>query len=401
MKPALLPPRHRASIRRAAAMATALLATALAGLPAVAEVAGQRVSGSGAGRVPQDHIGLQLYSLRDQLARDVPATLDKVKGLGIRNVELAGTYGLSAAAFKALLDARGLSAVSAHFDYARLRDDIDGVLRDARTLGLQYAGGGWIPHDDKLPFDEKTMRAAIVVFNKAGEALARQGIKFFLHTHGYEFQPWQRGTLFDLLMAETKPEFVALQMDVFWIVHAGQDPVKLLERYGSRWQLMHLKGMKESTPTGLFTGHSAVTNCVPIGTGKIDYAPILRTARAVGVKWYFIEDESPAAEQQIPQSLRYLVAAMGAPSTPASGATVPRAAPSGAGPAGVPSSATSSPAEIGAGGGAGRAFQGGTVDAAAGARRCTHADRKHARDGDGRVIGSARGVPDRQPHRGA
>jgi hypothetical protein len=153
-----------------------------------------------------------------------------------------------------------------------------------------------------------------------------------------------------LLMAETKPEFVALQMDVFWIVHAGQDPVKLLERYGSRWQLMHLKGMKESTPTGLFTGHSAVTNCVPIGTGKIDYAPILRTARAVGVKWYFIEDESPAAEQQIPQSLRYLVAAMGAPSTPASGATVPRAAPSGAGPAGVPSSATSSPAEIGAGG---------------------------------------------------
>jgi hypothetical protein len=124
--------------------------------------------------VPPDQVGLQLYSLRNQLARDVPGTLDKVKGFGVRNVELAGTYSLSPAAFKAELDARGLKAVSAHFDYAKLRDDIDGVVRDAKTLGLEYVGGGWIPHNDKVPFDEQTMRAAIAVFNKAGEALAKE-----------------------------------------------------------------------------------------------------------------------------------------------------------------------------------------------------------------------------------
>jgi TolB protein len=254
----------------------------------------------------EDRLGLQLYSLRDLLGRDVPGGLAKVKGFGVRNVELAGTYGLTAAQFKAALDARGLRAVSAHFDFQRIRADIDGVGRDAKTLGVEYVGAGWIPHDDKVPLDEKTMRAAIAVFNQAGEALARQGLKLFYHVHGYEFQPYKQGTLFDLLMAETNPAFVSFQMDVFWIVHAGQDPVKLLARYGPRWRLMHLKGMKDGTPTGLFTGHADVASNVPVGVGKIDYLPILRAARAIDIQWFFIEDESRSWETQIPQSLAYL-----------------------------------------------------------------------------------------------
>jgi hypothetical protein len=114
------------------------------------------------------------------------------------------------------------------------------------------------------------------------------------------------GTLFDLMMAETKPEYVSYQMDVFWIVHAGQDPIALFEKYGNRFQLTHLKGMKDTTPTGLSTGHSDVANDVPVGTGKIDFPPIFRAAEKAGVKWHFIEDESPTSEEQIPQSLRYL-----------------------------------------------------------------------------------------------
>jgi sugar phosphate isomerase/epimerase len=251
-------------------------------------------------------MGLQLYSLRTELAADVPRTLDEVKSWGITNVELAGTYGLTPEQFKAQLDARGLNAVSGHFPYERFRDDVEGVARDARILGLKYVGCAWIPHDDRRPFDEKTMREAIAVFNRAGEALAQHGLKFFYHVHGYEFQPLGNGTLFDLLMQETNPKFVNFQMDVFWIVHPGQDPVKLLKKYGHRWQLMHVKGMRNGTPTGLLTGHSAVTNDVALGTGKIHYAPILREAQKIGVKWFIIEDESPSSEQQIPQSLHYL-----------------------------------------------------------------------------------------------
>jgi sugar phosphate isomerase/epimerase len=254
--------------------------------------------------IDEQHIGLQLYSLRNQLATNVPGTLGEIKGWGIKNVELAGTYNLTPEQFKTQLDAHGLKAVSGHFSYDRLRDDVEGVARDAKILGLQYVGCAWIPHDGA--FNEKACREAITVFNQAGEALAKHGLKFFYHVHGYEFQPYQGGTLLDLIMSGTNPKFVNFQMDVFWIVHPGQDPVTLLEKYGQRWQLMHLKGMRDGTPTGLLTGHTDVTNDVAVGTGKIDYKPVLQAAEKLGVKWYIIEDESPSSEQQIPQSLHYL-----------------------------------------------------------------------------------------------
>jgi sugar phosphate isomerase/epimerase len=250
--------------------------------------------------------GIQLYSLRSQFATNVPGTLDEIKSWGVKNVELAGTYGLSPEQFKAQLDARGLKAISGHFPYDEYRTNLDAIIHDAKVFGLKYAGCAWIPHDDNKPFDEQTCHEAVTVFNHAGEVLAKHGLKFFYHAHGYEFQPYSKGTLFDLMMKETNPQYVHFQMDVFWIVHPGQDPVNLLQKYGNRWLLIHMKGMRDSTPTGLLTGHSDVTNDVALGTGKIDYAPILREAKKIGIKWYYIEDESPSSEQQVPQSIRYL-----------------------------------------------------------------------------------------------
>lgn len=248
-------------------------------------------------------IGLQLYSLRDQFKKDVAGTLDQVRAFGITHVELAGTYGIAPEKFKEQLDARRLKAVSAHFSYEQFRDRVEDVAREAKLLGLEYAGCAWIPHAE--PFDEKSCREAAAVFNRAGEALAKHGIKFFYHTHGYEFLPYRDGTLFDLLMAETRPEYVRIEMDVFWVVHPQQDPVKLLEKYGKRFDLMHVKDMKRGTPRG-FTGRSDVSNNVVIGQGIVDWPNVFRAARKAGVKWYFIEDESPASVEQIPQSLRYL-----------------------------------------------------------------------------------------------
>src|SRR5438477_887222 len=170
-------------------------------------------------------IGLQLYSLRAQFAKDVEGTLKKVKSFGIKYVELAGTYNLSPGNFKQMLDDNGLKPISGHFPFERYRDDLDGVVREAKALGLQYAGCAWIDH--KGAFDEKTCREAAAVFNKAGEALAKEGIRFFYHCHGYEFEKYNDGTLFDLLMSETKPESVAFQMDVFWVVFPNQSPAKL------------------------------------------------------------------------------------------------------------------------------------------------------------------------------
>jgi sugar phosphate isomerase/epimerase len=265
---------------------------------------GAAVAGPGTGPSFKGPIGLQLYSLREQFKKDVPGTLDEVKKWGIKYVELAGTYGMPPEKFKAELDKRGLEPISAHFAYEKYRDDVESIVTEAKALGLKYAGCAWIPHEGD--FTEKTCREAITVFNKAGEALAKHGINFFYHTHGYEFQPHGQGTLLDMLITDTNPQHVSYEMDIFWIVHPGQDPVKLLDKYPHRWELMHLKDMKKGTPTGLLTGHSDVTNDAALGAGQMDLPAILRAAKKAGVKWYFIEDESPVSEQQIPQSLGYL-----------------------------------------------------------------------------------------------
>ncbi len=252
----------------------------------------------------KEPVGLQLYSLRGEFTQNVPATLDKVKGFGIKNVELAGTYNFSPEKFKQMLDERGLKPISGHFPFDRYRTNAEGIAHDAKTLGLQYAGCAWIPHTGE--FDEKECRDAIAVFNQAGEVLAKHGIKLFYHAHGFEFQPHGQGTLLDLMMAETNPKFVNFQMDVFWVVHPGQDPVKLLQKYGKRWQLMHVKDMKKGVPTGVLTGKSDVTNDVTVGTGQMDWPAILAAAKKAGVKYYFLEDESPTAAEQIPLSKKYL-----------------------------------------------------------------------------------------------
>lgn len=249
-------------------------------------------------------VGLQLYSLRADFMRNVPTTLEKVKGYGIKYVETAGTYNLSATRFREMLKENGLEAVSGHFSYDRYRDDLENVVREAKALGLKYAGTAWITHKDT--FDEQECRDASAVFNRAGSALKKEGIKFFYHVHGFEFQPHADGTLLDLMMQETDPDLVRFEMDVFWVVHPGQDPVKLLNKYKGRWELMHLKDMKKGVKTGLLTGKSDVTNDVILGTGQMNWPAILKAAEKAGVKWYFIEDESPTAAEQIPQSLSYL-----------------------------------------------------------------------------------------------
>jgi len=249
-------------------------------------------------------VGLQLYSLRADFAKDVSGSLQRTRQFGFEFVELAGTYHLTPQPFKAQLDAHGLKPIAGHFPYERFRDDVEGVARDAKALGLKYAGIAWIPHQGD--FDEKTCRAAIAVFNKAGAALAKHGIKLFYHQHGYEFRPCGPGTLMDLLMTETHPKFVAFEMDIFWVQYPGQDPAKWLGKYGKRWELVHLKDMKKGVKTGDQSGHADVTYDVALGAGQLDLPTILRAAKKAGVKWYFIEDESPSVHEQLPVSLKYL-----------------------------------------------------------------------------------------------
>lgn len=266
--------------------------------------AADKNSAVGTGPSFKGPLGIQLYSLREQFKQDVPGTLAKVYGFGFHQVELAGTYGKSPDEFKALLAANHLTAVAGHFGYERFRDDPEGVAKEAKALGLEYAGVAWVPHQGQVT--EGWTRETAKVFNHAGEVLAKQGIKFYYHNHGYEFVPHGDGTLFDLLVKETKPEFVSFQMDVMWVVFPGQDPAKLMEKHGSRWALMHVKDLKKGVATGSLSGGTDTKNDVVVGTGQVDWPALLRAAQKAGVKYYFIEDESPSVLEQIPQTLKYL-----------------------------------------------------------------------------------------------
>jgi sugar phosphate isomerase/epimerase len=249
-------------------------------------------------------VGLQLYSLRDQFKTDVPGTMEKVAKYGFKEVELAGTYGMGAEEFKALLAKNGLTGVAGHFPYDRYKNEPEKVAAEAKALGLKFAGTAWANHKDG--FDEAECREAAEVFNKAGAVLKKEGIQFYYHNHGYEFVKHGDGTLFDLLMELTDKENVAYQLDVLWAVFPAQDPAALLEKYGSRFQLMHLKDLKKGVETGSLAGGTDVKNDVTLGTGQMDWPAILKAAVKAGVKHYFIEDESPTAPEQIPGSLEFL-----------------------------------------------------------------------------------------------
>jgi sugar phosphate isomerase/epimerase len=252
-----------------------------------------------------DRLGLQLWSLRLEFAANVAKGLDETQALGFTLVETAGTYGLKPAEFRAQLDARGLKAVSAHFGYELLEKDLPAVIAEAKTLGAEYVVVPWLPQKE---FDATAAREVAAVFNRWGHALQAAGLKFAFHPHGYEFHPVPGGhgeTPFDLLVALTEPGVVSFEMDVFWVAHAGVDPVALLAKYPDRWTLLHVKDLRTGAAiTG--TRSAPPSDHVAVGTGQLDWPALLRTAKSAGVKYYFIEDETVAPLQNIPVSVRYL-----------------------------------------------------------------------------------------------
>ncbi len=252
--------------------------------------------------------GLQLYSLRETFKTDPAAALDKAKAFGFTTAELYSSLPLSPEQLKPMLAERGISVVSGHFGYDAMKKDVNEVVKAAQTVGVKYAGVAWIPHEVGN-FGTGDVQRAAADFNAFGEAFKKAGIQFFYHVHGYEFRPIAEGateTYFDQLAAATNPDLVAFEMDVFWVVQPGADPVKLLEKYPNRWPLMHLKDIRKGARTGVFTGKAPLTDDVALGTGLVDWPTLLRTAAKTGVKHYFIEDESPTVLEQIPVSLQYL-----------------------------------------------------------------------------------------------
>ena len=255
-------------------------------------------------------IGVQLYSVRNELDADLAGTLRAVREAGFDRVETYSLHGMPVADYRALLDDTGLAVGSMHAPYDRVANDIGAVAQEAHALGSPWVGVAWIPHDGAFNVDY--IDRAIADFTAAGEALRSEGLRFAYHCHGYEFRPAEEGgTLFDRFMERTEPGVVDVEMDVFWVKWPGADPVALIEKYPGRFPLYHMKDMREGTELGDLSGHAPLETNVPMGQGMIDFPPIVAAAEASGVEQYIIEYEYEDALISIEQSREYLESLQG------------------------------------------------------------------------------------------
>ncbi len=247
-------------------------------------------------------LGVEAYTFRKSFPIDVAKTLDTIQMMGFTEME-GGSEGMDPVAFKKLCNDRGINITSYGTDFGNLIKAPDSAAHIAKELGAEFLMCAWIPHKGAFTIDDA--KNAVDVFNKAGKVLKDSGITFCYHAHGYEFQPYENGTLLDYLIKNTNPEYVSFEMDIFWIQFGGGNPVSLLKKYGNRWKLIHLKDMRKGTVKNL-SGGTSVENDVSLGTGEIDIPNILRESKKLGIQHYYIEDESNFVNEHVPQSIAYL-----------------------------------------------------------------------------------------------
>ena len=248
-------------------------------------------------------LGIESYTYRNSFPKDIVKTLDIIQKLGFTEYE-GGSYDMPIAEFKKLCSDRGIKIISTGADYSELVKSPESVAHTAKSLGAKYVMCAWIPHKNS-GFTLENAKNAVEVFDKAGKVLKDSGITFCYHAHGYEFQPYQDGTLLDYLIKNTNPKYVSFEMDILWVYFGGGNPVALLKKYGNRWKLMHLKDLRKGTKKDL-SGGTSQQNDVVLGTGEINIPAILKEAKKVGIKHYFIEDESSHPDEQVPKSIAYL-----------------------------------------------------------------------------------------------
>jgi sugar phosphate isomerase/epimerase len=252
-------------------------------------------------------MAIQLYSFHEDLGRDLPGTLRKIKALGFDKVETYPVGGTTPAQLRAALDAAGLRAVSAHMPWDRIKTDLPGVIADVKILGAEQFGPGSINLFDGKAFRNMTLEdadAAAAHLARACAAASEAGLRVFIHTHGNEFPSIGGTTPLDRMSGAANNCF-DIEADIYWVKWAGADPVDLIRRYGSRVSSLHIKDMGAGA-AGVEPG-KIPGNAFPVaGQGVIDMPALMKASHEAGVRHYIIEDESPDPAGQIPHSLAYL-----------------------------------------------------------------------------------------------
>ena len=251
-------------------------------------------------------LGVQLYTVRSVLPSKPAETLKAIEAIGYKEIEAtqAGVAGMWSA-----LEATKLKPVSVHFDSKVVtlapEDELARAAEDMKKRGFQYGVMPYLPPAERGGLD--VIKKLAERLNKAGEKCRAAGMKFAYHNHAFEFEPMGGTMPFDVLMANTDPKLVGLEMDVFWVSVAGHDPVELLSKVKGRVPLMHLKDKLKGTPTR-YNESVPKETFKEVGNGVIDWPKVLKAADAAGVQHYFVEqDQTPGDPiESLKQSYQFI-----------------------------------------------------------------------------------------------
>ncbi len=259
-------------------------------------------------------LGLQLYTVRDAMAKDPAGTLARVAQIGYNSVE--GTYApgdekfynMDVKAFAALLKQNGLKMPSGHYRLGEdapdgemkmkgtLMHDWDQAVEDAHTLGLKYMVCAWLSPAERKDLDHYKMIAG--EFNKAGEKCKAAGMQLCYHNHDFEFDQQDGKFPYDTILDNTDKDLVKFEMDMYWVTKANQDPISIIDKHPGRFPLWHLKDL-DKTPERSFT---------EVGNGVIDFKKIFTHTQTAGLKYFFVEQDKCPGDpfDSITQSIGYI-----------------------------------------------------------------------------------------------
>ena len=227
-------------------------------------------------------IGVQLYSVRDEMKRDMAATLAHVAQIGYKEVEFAGYFGRTPEEVRAMLVANGLTSPSAHIALDAMRADPAGTAALARTIGHEFVVVPYLPEQARRTLAD--WHGIARTLNELGGEMSRAGLKLGYHSHDFEFAPIDGTVPYDILVGETDPALVTLEMDLYWATKAGQDPVAWFARHPGRFQLVHVKDSRGAPNNEM----------APVGSGTIDWKRIFAHRAEAGIQHYIVEHDSAA-----------------------------------------------------------------------------------------------------------
>jgi sugar phosphate isomerase/epimerase len=223
-------------------------------------------------------IGLQLYSIRDEIEKDFKGTIEKVANIGYKGVEFAGFYGVDAKEVKSMLDSLKLVPCGSHEAMDGLKNNLDYVIEYNKTIGNKYIICPWAEYKSKQDFVDMAK-----LLNKIGKKCKDNDIVFGYHNHAHEFVSFGEETGMDILINETDPNLVTFELDTYWVKYAGIDPAEFIKKYSGRFKLIHIKDME------IIDNKMQSTE---IGNGIMDFKTLSKAAADNGTLWFIVEQEA-------------------------------------------------------------------------------------------------------------